>query len=248
MKNFSSFIVSIFIHSIILLLFFFSYTTIQKILEQHKKKETTLCIKLNNCIVTPKNTSLQKSSLIKEPIKKIKNKKVQKKTFTKKKKLKKTTKHILPTPKPKPKKITKTPKKTVKKQSLKTTVKKQRRKTDHKESLHVNSLLQQKKIKEKQQEQSYKQIYIDKNLHKIRELIKENLYYPRKARRRHIEGKVILKVTISKQGTIKNIDIISSDHTILTHAAKQIFILIEDQIPKPKKEITLTVPISYKLH
>ena len=94
----------------------------------------------------------------------------------------------------------------------------------------------------------YSQEYIDKNIAKIRELIAQNIYYPRKARRRHIEGEVVLQFSITTSGTITNVKVLSSNHDVLSYAAKQVLILIEEKVPKPKEKVTLTLPIEYKLY
>jgi len=96
--------------------------------------------------------------------------------------------------------------------------------------------------------ENYQKTYIDKNLSKIRKLIEENIYYPRKARRKHIEGEVILKFCITKNGEIEKLNVVSSSSDILTHAAKQVIIMIENQLPKPKEDITITIPLNYRLH
>lgn len=248
MKNFSSFTISVFIHIAVLIFLFLSYRSVENLLN-NVKKEDKVCIKLKNCIASKKE------------IPKIQ--KQEKKVIKQKKTIQKKVKKQPPKPKKKPKKkiikkkkITKKPivkqiKKEIPKQKteinivqpVKEPVIKPIEELPTKVDLHV------KDSSEKKEEKiSYTQTYIEKNMYKIRELITQNLYYPRKARRRHIEGKVVLRVVISKEGKISDIEVISSDNYVLTYAAKQIFIIIEDQIPKPQEDITITVPITYRLH
>ncbi len=264
MKHLSSFILSVFIHIIILFLIILTYTSLKNILAD-TKKEKILPIKLNKYI--PSQYTIHQTKKIRKTQKLSQNKK---KTIKKHKKYPKRTKIIQKQKKVIHKILTnknfqsnktisqKTPKKTKIIQKQKKVIHKIltnknfqsnktiSQKTPKKTTSQITSYLQ--KINQKEKKHTYIKDYIQDNIHKIKKLIEQNLYYPRKARRRHIEGKVILKVTISKNGKILHIDTISSDHDVLTHAAKQIFILIEDQIPKPKEKITLTVPISYKLH
>ena len=259
MKNFSSFTISVFIHIAVLIFLFLSYRSVENLLN-NVKKEDKVCIKLKNCIASKKEIpkiQKQEKKVIKQ--KKTIQKKVKKQPPKPKKKPKKKIikkKKITKKIKQKPKKITKKPivkqiKKEIPKQKteinivqpVKEPVIKPIEELPTKVDLHV------KDSSEKKEEKiSYTQTYIEKNMYKIRELITQNLYYPRKARRRHIEGKVVLRVVISKEGKISDIEVISSDNYVLTYAAKQIFIIIEDQIPKPQEDITITVPITYRLH
>ena len=89
--------------------------------------------------------------------------------------------------------------------------------------------------------------YIDKNLAKIRELIKENLYYPRRARKKHIVGDVIVKFKLSKDATISSIEVVSSKDEILSRSAIKTIEQLSSVFPKPKEAFTLEVPISYRL-
>ena len=91
------------------------------------------------------------------------------------------------------------------------------------------------------------QEYIDENIAKIRSLIKENLYYPRSARKRGIVGEVVVKFVIAKDASVHSINIVSSESEILSRAAVKTIQNISSDFPKPDDELILHVPISYKL-
>ncbi|WP_457744173.1 TonB family protein [Sulfurimonas sp.] len=90
--------------------------------------------------------------------------------------------------------------------------------------------------------------YINNNLNKISSLIKENLYYPRRARKRGVEGTVIVKFFLHKDATVSNIEVLSSNSEILSRAATKTILELSGKFPKPVEELTLKVPINYALH
>ncbi len=90
--------------------------------------------------------------------------------------------------------------------------------------------------------------YLDENIVKIRELIKDNLYYPRSARKRGVVGDVLVKFTISKNSEVHSITVLSSKSEILSRAAKKTIENLSSEFPTPNEELTLNVPISYRLH
>ncbi len=90
-------------------------------------------------------------------------------------------------------------------------------------------------------------VYIQNNLNKIVLLIKENLYYPRRARKRGIEGSVMVKFFLHKDGTVSHIQILSSKSDILSRAAMKTINNLSGKFPKPNEELTLSVPINYEL-
>lgn len=92
------------------------------------------------------------------------------------------------------------------------------------------------------------QHYVENSLHQIRELIKENLYYPRSARRRGIVGEVLIEFRLSKDAEIDNITILSSKHKILSRSAIKTIQNLSSEFPKPKEDITLSIPINYSLN
>ena len=96
-------------------------------------------------------------------------------------------------------------------------------------------------------QQQIKEDYIDKHIEKIRQLIKDNLYYPRSARRRRIVGDVVVRFNISKNGETFDIKVLSSSHDILSRAAVKTIENLSGSFPKPKENLVLKIPINYKL-
>ena len=90
--------------------------------------------------------------------------------------------------------------------------------------------------------------YIDENIAKIIALLKENLYYPRRARKRGIQGEVLVRFTLSSKAEVSNIEVLSSSSEVLSRGAIQTINNVNNILPKPKQEITFNIPISYILH
>jgi len=95
---------------------------------------------------------------------------------------------------------------------------------------------------------SKEKTYINNNLNKISSLIKENLYYPRRARKRGVEGTIVVKFFLHKDATVSNVKILSSQSEILSRAAIKTITELSGKFPKPEEELTLKVPINYALH
>lgn len=89
--------------------------------------------------------------------------------------------------------------------------------------------------------------YLDENIKLITQLIQENLYYPRSARKRGITGKVVVEFIISIDSTVRDVKIKSSQSDILSRAAVKTIENLSTKFPKPKQELTLKVPITYSL-
>ena len=90
-------------------------------------------------------------------------------------------------------------------------------------------------------------VYIQNNLNKIVLLIKENLYYPRRARKRGIQGTIVVKFFLHKDGTVSHTQVLSSKSDILSRAAMKTINNLSGKFPKPSEELTLSVPINYEL-
>jgi protein TonB len=212
----------------------------------HKKAEKKVCINLNLCI--PKEIT---------PIKEIKEIKRVKKVLSKKIIPKKVQKKRVVHPKVKPplvvpiikKKIEK-PKEIVKEVletkeieqkniAEKVTIK------EHVQELNATSkpikrrvdvaIIQQKK-------------YINNNLEKISQLLSDNLYYPRRARKRGIVGEVVVKFSVLQNGDVNRIKVISSNSDILSRAALKTIEDLSGEFPKPSQDLTIQIPINYSLH
>ncbi len=98
-----------------------------------------------------------------------------------------------------------------------------------------------------QEPQKQEDSYLSLHVGEIVSLLKDNLYYPRRARRQGIEGVVRVQFTLSKEAEISNIEIVESKHEILSHAAIETIENLEEKLPKPDEELILTIPINYDL-
>jgi protein TonB len=112
-----------------------------------------------------------------------------------------------------------------------------------KETIHKENAAKQSRQKESAQSH-----YVNIHLATIAQLLQENLYYPRRARKRGIEGEVVVKFRLQKDAQVKDIEIISSNSEILSRGAVKTIENLSGEFPKPDDELTLTVPISYSLH
>jgi protein TonB len=100
---------------------------------------------------------------------------------------------------------------------------------------------------ENKQVESSEDRYKNKYLAEIAKLLQENLYYPRRVRKRGIEGKVIVKFTLTQDVEVINSEILLSSDEILSRGALRTLENLSGEFPKPDEKLTLTVPISYSL-
>lgn len=99
----------------------------------------------------------------------------------------------------------------------------------------------------KSQEAKLEADYLQEHLAKIVQLLKENLYYPRRARVMKEEGAVVVRFVLSIDATVGSIEVISSKSKILSRAAIKTIEDLSGKFPKPKQKLTLHVPIEYSL-
>jgi len=234
MKRHSKFLfLSLLVHAAILLAAIYSYKAIATtiISSEHKNMPISL-----NCIIKkPKATSKEvKKKSIKKPIKKIVPKKVIKKKVVKEKIVSK--KIIKPIMQAIPQKVTNKQKTELKEVAT------------PKEVLTQAESLEEVQTKECSQHVVTQEVYINHNVDKISQLISDNLYYPRSARKRGIQGDVVIKFTLLKDATISSIEVVKSNHEILTRAARTTIKRLSGKFPKPSNDLVLTVPINYTLH
>lgn len=95
--------------------------------------------------------------------------------------------------------------------------------------------------------QSYSSSYTKLNIKKIKALIAKSVYYPKQARRRHVEGVVKVRFDLHEDGSISNIKVINSAHELLDSAATKTIQKLQGRFPKPQERVTLVVPIAFKL-
>jgi len=96
-------------------------------------------------------------------------------------------------------------------------------------------------------ESSPEDIYIKAHISKIMSLLRKNLYYPRMARKRHMEGKVVVRFELLQDGSVKNIVIVEAERDLLGSAAVTTIERLEGKFPQPSEPLLLHVPIMYKL-
>jgi periplasmic protein TonB len=91
-----------------------------------------------------------------------------------------------------------------------------------------------------------KKAYLDKHLIQIRNLINQNVKYPKRARKLSIEGIVLVQFKITKDGEVSNITIIDGDK-FLQSATIEAIIEASKHFPKTNQSIEIQIPIEYKL-
>lgn len=89
--------------------------------------------------------------------------------------------------------------------------------------------------------------YMDDNIAKIIKLLEDNLYYPRRARKKGITGKVIVSFTLGVDSRVYNIIVLDFDNKILSRAAIKTIEDLSGDFPKSKYELKLKIPIVYSL-
>jgi len=232
-RHSSSFFISLVIHSILLILVVITYKTYYS--KKEEVCETRICVELRE---------LESQKELKKPI--VKPKKIVKKQ-KKKPKEKKKKKKPTPTPKanlvPVIQKITEP--KIIEEQIVETPseVKKVQAVVIKPKEKSIQELKNEKNIKQENIIKEYEKV----NTQEISRLIKENLYYPRSARKRGITGKVIVKFMLEKTANVSSVVVVKSNSDILTRAAIKTIESLSGKFPKPQENITLNIPISYNL-
>lgn len=89
--------------------------------------------------------------------------------------------------------------------------------------------------------------YVKAHITEIMSLLRKNLYYPRMARKRGIEGKVMVRFELLKNGDIRNITVIEAGRDILARAAVTTIERLKGKFPLPDEVLILNVPIMYQL-
>ncbi len=100
----------------------------------------------------------------------------------------------------------------------------------------------------KPSQKSMQEDYLEEHLHAISQLLRHHLYYPKRARKRHIEGRVVVVFELLKNGDIGTIRIKkSSSRTVLDRAAVKTISTLSGKVPKPPQSITIEIPIQFRL-
>jgi protein TonB len=228
-----SLFVSLLVHAFFAVLVFSTFKYVVKISDE--KKEKRVCLKLQ--CVKPHKEAVQKPAskavTPPKPLKKVKPK-------PKKKPPKKIIKKVKP-------KVIEEVKEEVKKEEL---MQKIPQKVVEQKPLEVKELKPETKEEEQGSAKevcSKEKVYLDKHLKEIIKLLSENLYYPRSARKRGIEGVIKVHFTLNKDASVENIQVVSSQSDILSRAAIKTIEELSKEFPKPQEVLILKVPIEYRL-
>jgi len=240
-----SLLVSLLIHLLLLVVVFFSYKEVSQYLHERKQE----C----SCCSTTINLSAVETKRV-EAVKKIEQKKQVKREPFPKKVEKKLHKKVKKTPPKKIEKKIKVPLKTIEsveeivqtptevildKNTTKkvTQTKAESPKEQHCETDVITTKAPQQKADE----------YIASHISEIVTLLQDNLYYPRRARRKKIEGVVRVRFTLTKNAEVTNIQVLESKYDILSNAAIKTIKELQGKMPQPREKLILTIPINYEL-
>jgi len=258
-----SLLVSIVVHSLLLATVFYVYTTASTYIG--KAKEKRVCIKLGTIQQVATTTGKLKKQEVKKSVEK--KPKPVKKNPPKSPKKKPIKKKVPKQEKPKEiKKVKKVPKKELPKKVIPpkplpepTVVEEVIPKIEEdlgneevcaktvKENEVNEACANESQAEKTTQVESAEDEYVNLHLQEIARLLQENLYYPRRARKRGIEGKVTVRFTLKENAEVIDIVIISSNEEILSRGAIKTLENLSGEFPKPDERLVLTVPISYQL-
>jgi protein TonB len=237
-----SLFLSLLVHAAILALLVYSYLSVAP--QLFPQKEKRICVNL--CTITKAEKPVQKQTPA--VIKKQEHKELQKDVVAHKKRV-----HTKRAPK---KSVQKKAHKVTKQKVLQAEAKAPQKNlpatavtSEHKELPKSTLPVQTQPVKrvKKQECKKSETLFVEQNIPKITQLIRDNLYYPRRARKRGIEGTVIVKFLLDKEGKVSNIEIISANAAILGRASVKTISELSGKFPKPTAPLTLKVPIRYKL-
>ncbi|WP_345987391.1 TonB family protein [Sulfurimonas sp. HSL1-2] len=89
--------------------------------------------------------------------------------------------------------------------------------------------------------------YMNEHLAIIAQLLQRHLYYPRMARKRHIEGEVVASFRVEPDGSVHDVTIQKHAREILDRAAIRTITSLSGRLPHPRHALTLNVPIRFVL-
>lgn len=240
----NSLLISLFVHAIFLSVFFFAY---KNFIDSKKIEEEILCVKLctielSKEIVEKKETQEAKAVPKEKQTeqKKVKKAEIQKEIVEKKIEIADDVVDIKPS--------------FIKQADENVIADAKPPKPDAKENPSVEREVVQNLSKEQEADDStliqkvQQEEYVEVNMQKIAQLLEENLYYPMSARKRNITGLVKVSFTLGIDAKVYNVKIVDSDSDILSRAAIKTIQDLSTKFPKPKKELTLSVPINYNLN
>jgi protein TonB len=254
-RHSSSFFISIVIHVALLIAVLITwknyYSSSKK--EPVCKCETRMCVNLSAIkhkeIQKPKpqpKKKIEKKPPKKKPKKKVIKKTKPKKVVKKEKQVVATQEKLVPVAQeiPEPKVVPKESEEVVEVTQEKTEVMEVEEVAVKQEPQKTQAQLEEEN---RTRLQNLAKEYVKLNTKRISELLSENLYYPRSARKRGITGKVTVKFTLKIDASVSNVTVVESKSDILSRAAVKTINNLSGLFPKPQEEITLHVPISYTL-
>ncbi len=90
--------------------------------------------------------------------------------------------------------------------------------------------------------------YEEDNLGRIRTILAERLTYPKNALRLHQQGEIVASFSLTPEGEILHLSVAkSSEFELLDTAALRLIETSASSFPKPSKTVRITVPIVYKI-
>lgn len=237
-RYFGSFFLTLFIYLSAATTLFYVYSNSE--FNKEKIEEPNKKISLNHVEIKP---IIKKELPKKEEIKKVKEEKpkVQEKIIKKEV----VKKQIKPKVKSKPK-AKKVVKKTIKKEIRKQEVQKPVKKVVKEETITTPKPVISKKAVNTAPKVNAKQEFLNKHLSQIRNLINENIKYPKRARKLKIQGLVTVKFKILKDGKLGEIQIIDGNK-FLRKSTIEAIKRAASNFPKTTTDIEIKIPIAYKL-
>ena len=229
-RHSSSLVVSLIVHALLLGGVFYSYKSIVGMYEA-KQAEKETCIELS-CLC---NEEVVAEKKVAPP--KIIPKKLEKKPKPKKKPVKKVEKVV----------HVKEIKEVHKEEESQELVLEEEMKKELPEPSAASIASSELKDTKEMDQKSAEKAYMDENIRIIIKLLQENFYYPRSARKRGLEGEVVVKFTLSKDAEVISCEVLSSQHDILSRGAIETIESLSGKFPKPKETLQLSVPINYSL-
>ncbi len=236
MRYLASFFLTTFIYTALAVVFLFAIPFNTPSIKNEKKKEVSLnYVK----IIKPKKKKAIESieKKLEKPIKKQEIKKElikESKRIVKsksKKVVKKRNKKTIKKVKIKQKKI-------VKQVELKKTIKEKVEKT-------VSTEIYKPSVKKESREE-YKKAFLRRNLALIKKHIQSQIKYSKRARRMNIQGDVRVRFLLKKDGTVINI-VALEGHRLLRKSTIKAINEASKYFPSVQKNITITIPIQYRL-
>jgi protein TonB len=234
LRHSNSFFISVLVHGVIIGVLFYSYKYVATAFSE-TEAEKTVCIKLC-CVVeseVPKIKEVKQKHLQEKP-----KPRSEPKQEPKKKVLKEKKKEVIPV-KEEPLEIEKEMAVEDVTQEVLEAIPDLEEFTEEEPTQAVESVQTKK--------QTPQEKYVDDNIQKIIELLQDNLHYPRQARKRGIEGEVLVSFRLSLNAKISLVKVISSESDILSRAAIETIENLSGKFPAPKENLTLTIPITYSL-